>query len=329
MNKQAKKILKIAAWVIGVPVALVVLAVLTLPLWLGPVVKPTVNTLVPRYTQTEFNLGHLYLNPYTGRFEMGDLYLGNPKGYDEPCAVAMSNLVVDVALTTLASEYVHIEEITVDQLFVSCVNGGEHGVNNFQQIQYNIAGSREQHEAAQAKALAAEEKRLAELEAAEAKADEAEKAKLEAMEAEERAKYESDKAEAELEAEAEAEMDAAAKKKFVIDRLVIGGITIKYGFLTLPLPSVTLNDIGKESGGATMAELVDQVWQSILKSANSVGDAANQAMDAVSAGASKSMDAVSESASKAADAVSAGAGKAADAVSESAGKAVDAIKNLW
>ncbi len=331
-----KKILKFIAYAIGAVLALVLLLFLTLPLWLGPVVKPTVRTVVPQITGTSFELGHLYLNPYTGRLEVGGLVLGNPKGYDEPVAVSLSNLVFDAGMTTLCDKYIHVEEVTVEGLFVSYINGGEHGVDNFTQIQYNIAGSKEKFEAA---------KKRAEEEKANKKVEE--------------------KVEDEVE-------EAVTERKLVIDKLTIRTVRIKYGFVTIPVPvDIVLTDIGKESDGATFSEICEQVWQAILKSAgaigdgvkalgsligdqagklgehasklgehasklgdhasnaaSAIGDGASKAADTVSEGAKKTTDAVTEGASKAADTVTEGAKKATEAVGEGAKKATDAVKNL-
>lgn len=335
-----KKFLKFVLYVVLIAVALVVLLVATLPLWLGPVVKPAANIAVPQITQTKFNLGHLYLNPYTGRFEVGEMVLGNPEGYDEPVAVSLSNLVVDVAMNTVHAKYIHVEEVTVDGFFASYVKGGENGVDNFKQIQYNVAGGKEAYELKQAEA----EAKKAQDKAAEKAEAEAEKAKLEKMTAEERKEYERLK-------EAEEAAAEAAARKLVIDKLVINNIRLKYGLVTIPVLSITLTDIGKESDGASLSEIVDQVWQSILKSALAIGDGAkalagavgdgaaaaasavsdgaSAAVDAVSGGASAAASAVSDGASATVDAVSDGASAAVDAVSDGAGKAVDAVKGLF
>ena len=327
-----KKLLKILGCIVLGIVALALVLVLTLPLWLGPVVKPSANAIVPKLTKTSFNLGHLSLNPYTGRFELGDMQLGNPQGYSEKYAVTASNIVVDVAMNTLGDKYVHVEEVTVAGVFVSYQDGGENDVDNFTQIQYNIAGGKEKYEAAQAKAKAEKEKADA---ADEADAAELE-AKLEKMSPEEREKYEAEKA-----------AEEAAAKKVVIDKLTISDIKLVYGKLPIPVPSITLTDLGKESDGLTMSELVDKVWEAILNSALAVGDGAKalggllksgagalgegagKTVDAVGAGAGKAVDAVGAGAGKAIDVVGEGAGKAVDAVSEGAGKAVDAVKSLF
>lgn len=271
-----KKILKTIAGIILGIVALAVLLVLTLPLWLGPVVKPIANAAVPGMTKTTFNLGHLSLNPYTGRFELGDLTLGNPEGYSEPQALAVSNIVFDVAMTTVCDRYVHVEEVTIDGVFVSIVKGGPNNVDNMLQIQYNVAGGKEQYEANQAKA----------------------KAEREAREAE----------------KPEEEEDSESGKKVVIDRLTLKDISVKYGLITIPIPSIVLTDLGKESDGMSLEELGTAIWEAILNAVMAVGDGAKALGGLLMSGAG---------------AVGEGAGKAVDAVGEGAGKAVDAVKGLF
>ena len=277
-NSPVVKTIKYIAFAVGAIVALVLLLVLTLPLWLGPVVKPAVRVAAPKFTGTTFELGHLYLNPYTGRLEVGGLVVGNPKGYDEPVALSLSNLVFDAAMTTLCDEFVHVEEVTVDGVFVSYLGGGEHGVDNFTQIQYNLAGGKEKFEASERKS-------------------------------------EQKKAKAEAAGEEEETVAEFAMRKFVIDRLTVRNVRIKYGFLTIPVPvDIVLTDIGKDSGGATISEICEQVWQAILKSTGAVndsikalgsflGDGANKTGDALGDGAKKTMDAVGEGAKKTTEAV--------------------------
>lgn len=308
-----KKAIKIIVGAIVAVVALVVILILTLPIWLGPVVKPVANAAVPKLTKTPFSLGVLSLNPYTGRFQLGDMQLGNPSNYAEKQAVTLKSLVVDVDMATLADKYIHVEEVTVDGVFVSYVDAN--GVNNFQQIQYNVAGGKEKYEAKQAQA----------------KAD---KAKLESQKIE----------------KSEKKSDSGAAKKVVINKLVINDIKFKYGPITLPVPSLTLTDLGKQSNGITFAELGDQIMQAIIKSATALGDGvkalgglagdgakavgagAGKAADAVGtgakavgAGAGKAVNAVGDGAKK----VGEGAGKAVDAVGEGAKKAADALKSLF
>ena len=75
-----KKILKFLGKTLLVLFILVVVLLLTTPFWVGPVVKPIANSMVPKKTQTSFNLGRLSFNLYTGRLELGDMQLDNPEG---------------------------------------------------------------------------------------------------------------------------------------------------------------------------------------------------------------------------------------------------------
>ena len=304
--KFVKILLKAVLWIVVV----VVVALLVSPLWVGPVGRLVANAVVPGKVQADFHLGHLSVNPYTARFELGDMQLANPKGYSEKYAVTVGEIVLDAKTTTLFSDVIHVEEIKVKDVFVSLVSGGQYDVNNFEQIQYNLAGGKEKYEAAKA---------------------------------------EEEKAAQEKKPETEAE---EKEKKVIIDRLEISGLKIQLGPVPITIPSITLTDIGKESGGSTLEDAWTAILDGIVKAAGALGeqlkaftgvlgDAAGKAKDAVHAGvkavgegAGKAMDAVGggakvvgEGASSAVKAVGEGAGSVADAVGEGAGKAVDAVSS--
>ena len=230
-----KKLIKFVFWTLVVLLLLAVVLVATLPLWLGPVARPVANAVAPKITQTDFNLGHLSLNPYTGRLEVGDVQIGNPKGYSEPRAVALGSLVVSVDPTTVLSEVIHVREVTLSDCFVSYLYGGENNVDNITQLRMNVAGGKEKFEARQRR------------QEAEAEAEQAKPA---------------------------ADEEEGESRRVVIDRLTISGVKVKLQMLTVPVPTITLTDLGKKSGGLTLTELTTQIWDAILKGASSVGDGA-------------------------------------------------------
>ncbi len=282
-----KKILKVLVYSILAIIALAIILVLSIPLWIGSVARPAINKVVPQFTKTGFNIAHLSLNPYTGRFELGNFVLNNPEGYSEKVAVSLGNLVFDIRMTTLADKYVHIEEVTVENLFVSYLKGGENNTDNFTQIQYNVAGSKEEFEKAK------ENSALAQTEAGEEAIEETEEA-----------------------------IEEVNERKFVIDRLTIKGIRLKYEFITIPVPvDIVLTDLGKESDGLTLTELVEEIWKAILKSANAIGDGLKSLGSSFNKGAAQT----AESAVKAAES----AVKAAESAGESVKKASEAVKNLF
>ena len=309
-------------------VALVVVALLALPLWFGPVVKTAANAAVPGVVKTDFHMGHLHLNPYTARFELGDMQLSNPQGYPEKYAVTLGDIIFDAETLSLATDVIHIEEITVKDVFVSVVSGGENDVLNFKQIQYNVAGGKEKYEAAEA--------------------EKAEKAKFDELQAKETAQKK-------REPEPQVAEEEKPAKKVIIDKLHISGLKIQLGFLPISVPvTIELTDIGRESGGATLAEAWQQIWEGILKSAgvageqlkalgNLTGDAAKQATEAANKaakqatesvskateGATKALSGATEGASKAVSDTTKAAGNAVNKAGEAAGKALDSLKSLW
>ena len=322
------KAIKILLKVVVVIIALVVVALLALPLWFGPVVKTVANTAVPKVVKTDFHLGHLHLNPYTARFELRDMQLSNPAGYSEKYAVTLGDITFDAETLSLATDVIHIEEITVKDIFVSVVNGGENNVGNFRQIQYNVAGGKEKYEAAEA--------------------EKEDKAKLEELQAKETAQEK-------REPEPQTAEEEKPAKKVIIDKLHISGLKVQLGFLPLSIPAtIELTDIGRKTGGATLAEAWQQIWTGILKAAgvagdqlkalgNLTGDAAKQATAAATKAASQATEAVGnvagqagEAAGKAASAVSdsaasatKAAGDAVNKAAEGATKALDSLKSLW
>ena len=300
------KAIKILFKAIVCIVALVVVALLALPLWFGPVVKTAANAAVPGIVKTDFHMGHLHLNPYTARFELGDMQLSNPQGYSEKYAVTLGDIIFDAEMLSLATDVIHVEEITVKDVFVSVVNGGENNVGNFKQIQYNVAGGKEKYE--------------------QAEAEKAEKAKLDELQAKETAQ-------AKREPEPQVAEEKKPAKKVIIDKLHISGLKVQLGFMPISIPvTIELADIGRKSGGATFEEAGQQIWEGILKSAGVVGDqlkafgtltgdAAKQATEA----ASKAMGDATKAAAQATEAVGNVAGQATKSVGNVAGQATESV----
>jgi len=119
--------------------------------------------------------------------------------------------------------------------------------------------------------------------------------------------------------------DAKAKKKVVIDEFILKSSKVSYASkitfgksITLPLPSVTLHDIGKASGGASMIEALNQVIASIVGGLK----------DAITGLATGSVDALKDVSKGAADAL----GNATKGVTGAAGdiskKAADTAGDL-
>ena len=129
----ARRIVKGILWFLGGLIVFVLLAVLTLPLWINPVATSLANALVPKYTDTAFNLDRVNLNPYTGKLLVSGVKLANPEGYAVPDAFTLGSISAEVEVTSLLSDTIHVREVTVDALSASWVFDAG-GTNNIDRI---------------------------------------------------------------------------------------------------------------------------------------------------------------------------------------------------
>ncbi len=131
-----KKSIKIFLWVLGGLVGLVVLALLSLPLWIGPTVASVARSVVPSYTGCGFRLESFRLNPFTGRLRLVEAHLANPAAFKQPEAFGVSTVRVDVAVGSLFTSTIHVREIAIEGAFVGYYS--VNGTNNFAAIAANV-----------------------------------------------------------------------------------------------------------------------------------------------------------------------------------------------
>ena len=127
------RMLKWSLWAIGGLLVFVILALLTLPIWVNSVVTSVANSLVPDYTGTAFKLTRVELSPYTGKLLVSGVQLANPEGYSEKDAFTLGSLSAEVEVSSLLSSTIHVRDVTVDALFASYVFDAA-GSNNIDRI---------------------------------------------------------------------------------------------------------------------------------------------------------------------------------------------------
>lgn len=132
-KKKSRRLLKGLLWFIGGLLAFVVVALLTLPLWINPIGTSLAGAIVPSFTGTAFNLERINLNPYTGKLLVSGVRLANPEGYAETNAFTLGSLSVDVEVSSLLSDTIHVRDVTVDAPFASYVLDAQ-GSNNIERI---------------------------------------------------------------------------------------------------------------------------------------------------------------------------------------------------
>ena len=290
--KAIKVIGKILLWII----AIVVVALLALPLWIGPVVKGVANAVVPGITGTNFHLGEFGLNPYTGTLHVGDMQLANPANFSEKNAVDLKSLDVDFAMTSLAfGKKYRVEFVEVDGVFVHI---DPPAADNFLQIAENAMGGKEESQ-------------------------------VEVSEVEQ-PKVETEAPKADESAESE-QPDEKPSKGVQIDRITLKGVTIKYG-LPIDIPmDLELTGIGADSeyGAAFMDVWVavkDKVMSAVTSVGGALGDLGKGAANALKDAGGAAADTLKNAGGAAADSLKDAGGAATDTLKDAGGAAADALK---
>lgn len=138
--------------------------------------------------------------------------------------------------------------------------------------------------------------------------------------------------------EASSSSSGGDEKKIVIEKLTItgGNVNVSAGFLAgkslgTSLPDITLTDIGKDSGGASPAEVIQQVIDSMTSGIGSaIGSLDLDGMaKAAEEQAKKALEGVTSGASDAVKSATEGAGAAGDAAGDAVKGAADKVKGLF
>ena len=283
--KKLGKILKWTGIVLGSLIALIVVLLLAHPLWIGGAVCGAANLVTPKITGVDFKLGEFALNVYDGRLHVGNVKLWNPTNYADEIAFSLGSLDVAVDMSTVTSNVIVITDVTIDGVYATYVK--EDGKYNFDVIAENASGGAEAEAATAAQPAA-------------------------------------DSAATKQQPSAGADLASAAEEqppvKVIIDRLTIRNVRAKYRLLPIAVPmDIVLEDIGKESGGATWTEVGVEILNAVLKAAGDLGEGllsvGGSALDLGNDGLTNALNAV-----KALDIKGAG---------DSLKNARDGIKNLF
>jgi uncharacterized protein involved in outer membrane biogenesis len=99
--------------------------------------------------------------------------------------------------------------------------------------------------------------------------------------------------------------------------------------MPVALPTIHMTDIGKESGGASLKDVLGKIFGAISGTVTSAAKGLGHGAEILGKGTVKTGKAVGEGAVTAGKAVGEGAASAGKAVTEGAGKAVESVGNLF
>ena len=245
-SAKRRKRLRIAAYA---ALALVLLFVLVL-FSLGSIVKTAVNAILPQVTGTPCSMGSCTFNPIAGRVSISHLNIGNPEGYTKKNAFELGEMTIDVGLTSLFSNKIVIDEITVKEMNVDFeVKLTE---TNLTRIKHNIDKF--------------------------TKSDDAAKSAPEQT----------------APSEKEESAETGTSKKLEIDLIQFADNSISTGtagkVVTVPFADMTITDIGKGPGGATVGEVSQKIFAAIYEAV--VRTAKDNGWNSIKSGTSKAFDKV-------------------------------------
>ena len=325
-----KKLGKVLLWTLGI----IVVLLLASPLWLGPVAKCVANSVVPGMVGTDFRLGKLGINMYTGGVAAGDMQLANPEGFSKENCLELGNLDVDVAMTSLLSKKIRVESIEVDGLYIATTMGG----GNFIKIADNASGGEASEEVAESVRPAAPEASTPEV-----KKDDGVKVQIDRIVLKNmKIKYGSvpvpiptitlegigaDSPDgATLQDVWNAVYDAILKASSAVGDLVsaIGGAAAGAVGNAVGVVGDIAGSVGDAVGGAAGA-----VGDTASSTAGSVSDAVGDVAGAVGDTVSSAAGAVGDAAGAVGDAAMGAASKTMESIGDAAGKAADMIKGVF
>lgn len=200
-----------------------------LPTMLNKGIKLGVESVGPKITKTEVRIEKVNISPFNGKGSIKGFFVGNPEGFTPDKTFFMSEISLDIEPSTLFSG----DRILINRVYV---NNPEivfeqklNGTNNFSQLIKNINES-----------IATEEESASEQPSKE-------------DETEEQPKTESKPLKIEI-------------TEFTIEESSINVILAGKKF-TVSLPKIQIEDIGKEKGGITPEQAVQEILAALAHQA--------------------------------------------------------------
>lgn len=122
--------------IVGVLLLLVIIGVVVLVLNLDKGIKAAVETLGPKFTQSEVQLDKVSLSARSGEGSLRGLVVGNPSGFQSANAFSLGEIAIALDTETVASEVIIINSIRILQPEITYEMGKP--MSNLQQLQKNV-----------------------------------------------------------------------------------------------------------------------------------------------------------------------------------------------
>ena len=137
-----KKLGKILMWLVIVVVVVLLVAVLTLPMTIGPIVKTAASVGGPKALGVPVSVGDVKLNPLAGNLTVLRFKVGNPQGYSDKDAFAVDKVEVGLNMRSLLSDTIVVRKIQIDAPAISFES--KDGKSNFDAMMANTKKASEE-----------------------------------------------------------------------------------------------------------------------------------------------------------------------------------------
>lgn len=222
----SRKPLYIVGGVIAGLIAIVVIVIVVVFANVDRIIKEVVETVGPKMTQTEVKLDKVELSTTSGTGKLSGLLIGNPKGFTTPSAMQLGEIGLTLDIASLSSDTIVIKSILIRAPQITYEYAS--GGGNIDTIKKNVDAYVGQNAPASSPAQ---------------------------------------------KSAPTAEKKSAPKeeggKKLIIEDLRIQDAKVTAAALgqqmSQGLPTIQLKDIGKSKGGATPAEVVEQILGALQK----------------------------------------------------------------
>jgi hypothetical protein len=137
-----KKLGKILMWLVIAVVVLLLVAVLTLPMTIGPIVKTAASVGGPKALGVPVSVGDVKLNALAGNLTVLQVKVGNPQGYSDRDAFAVDKVEVGLNMRSLLSDTIVVRKIQIDAPAISFES--KDGKSNFDTMMANTKKASEE-----------------------------------------------------------------------------------------------------------------------------------------------------------------------------------------
>ena len=199
-------------WSLAAVIVVVVAALWWVYATRDALIKRAIETFGPQLTGVSVNVHSVSLEPIEGRGTIKGLEVGNPKGFKAPRALSLGELRLAVEPATLASDVVHINELSLEAPSITYERGP--GGDNLTAIQTHIES--------QLPRSPSENKHPRQ----------------------------------------------GPQRRFIVDHVQVRKAKVSYGgAVSVDVPDVQLRDLGRKSGGATAAQITQEIWTALTRQA--------------------------------------------------------------